>query len=177
MRCIDPTELGTHLSSLKCQACQIGCLIQMYGQSKWTCLNCNAFQPNEKIDDILREIRHHVNNLGSQMDKIELSIAKYSCILHPNHYLLIEMKQKLAAIIRHMGEMNSDYCKSEKLLSRKIELCKEIVPLLDILQPGISRLKGIALYEQFLPLMQLSKIYYQEKSISLDEYYVRKDFM
>lgn len=173
-RCVDPTELGTHLSSLKCQSCQIGSLIQMNnGQSKWTCLNCNASETNEKIDDILREIRHQVNNSGSQMDQIEIFIAKYSRVLHPNHYLLIEMKQKLAAIIRHMGEMNSEFTKSVKLLNRKIELCKEIVPLLSILQPGISRLRGIALYEQFLPLMQLSKIYYQRKSISLDEYYVR----
>lgn len=173
-RCVDPTELGTHLSSLKCQSCQIGSLIQMHtGQSKWTCLNCNASESNEKVDDILREIRHQVNNSGSQMDQIEIFIAKYSRVLHPNHYLLIEMKQKLAAIIRHMGEMNSEFSKSVKLLNRKIELCKEIVPLLSILQPGISRLRGIALYEQFLPLMQLSKIYYREKSISLDEYYVR----
>lgn len=171
-RCIDPTELGTHLSSLKCQSCQIGSSIQMNGQSKWTCLNCNACEANDKIDDILREIRHQVNNSGSQMDKIEMFIEKYSRVLHPNHYLLIEMKQKLAAIIRHMGEMNSEFSKSVKLLKRKIELCKEIVPLLDILQPGISRLKGIALYEQFLPLMQLAKIYYHENSISLDEYYV-----
>lgn len=171
-RCIDPTELGTHLSSLKCQSCHIGSLIQMIGQSKWMCLNCNASETNEKIDDILREIRHQVNNSGSQMDKIEMFIAKYSRVLHPNHYLLIEMKQKMAAIIRHMGEMNSEFSKSVKLLERKIELCKEIVPLLSILQPGISRLKGIALYEQFLPLQQLSKIYYREKSISLTEYYV-----
>lgn len=106
------------------------------------------------------------------MDKIETFIAKYSPVLHPNHYLLIEMKQKLAAIIRHMGEMNSEFSKSVKLLRRKIELCKEIVPLLSILQPGISRMKGIALYEQFLPIMQLSKMYYDEKSISLEEYYV-----
>lgn len=173
-RCIDPTELGTHLSSLKCQSCQIGCLIQMNGQSKWTCLNCNAYETNDKIDDVLREIRHQVNNSGSQMDKIEMFIEKYSRILHQNHYLLIEMKQKLAAIIRHLGEMNSEFSKSVKLLKRKIELCKEIVPLLDILQPGISRLKGIALYEQFLPLMQLAKIRHQEKSISFDEYYVRE---
>lgn len=176
-RCIDPTELGTHLSSLKCQSCQIGSLIQMMGQSKWTCLNCNVTESNEKIDDLLREIRHQVNNSGSQMEKIEMFLAKYAHVLHPNHYLLIEMKQKLAALIRHMGEMNGEFCKSVKLLTRKIELCKEIVPLLSILQPGISRLKGIALYEQFLPLMQLSKIYYQDKSISQEEYYVSKQFV
>lgn len=176
-RCADPTELGTHLSSLKCQSCLIGCLIQtsMHSQqSKWTCLNCNTIESNEKINDILCEIRHQVNNSGSHMEHIELIIDKYARVLHPNHYLLIEMKQKLAAIIRHMGEVNGAFAVSVKLLKRKIELCKEIAPLLDILQPGISRLKGIALYEQFLPLVQLTKIYWREKSISIDEYYVRR---
>lgn len=54
----------------------------------------------------------------------------------------------------------------DSFLKRKIELCKEFIPLLDILQPGISRLKAIVLYEQFGPLIQLAKLHYQQKIIS-----------
>lgn len=148
----------------------------------WKCLNCNATTPNEQIQLILRECRRQVQQIGPSIECMEAFIAKYTKLLHPNHYLLIEMKQKLAAIIRHMSATaydsvtknnNSNQCVSigqnknddHRLLKRKIELCKEFVPLLDILQPGISRLKAIVLYEQFGPLVQIARSNYQQKVI------------
>lgn len=132
----------------------------------------DCLETNDNIETILRKIRLEVNAVGPFIDDIENFIAQYSSILHPNHYILIEMKQRLAALIRHMGERDEAYAKSEKLLKRKIELCKEILPLLDVLQPGISRLKGIALYEQFLPFVDLVKLFYEQKAIPPTDYLV-----
>lgn len=156
-------------------------MIQIKPKSNWKCLNCNADTTNANMQQLMREIRHQVHQNGMDIERIESFILKYTQILHPNHYLLIEMKQKLAAIIRHITstmayercyEMNSN--RLELLLKRKIELCKEFLPLFDILQPGISRLKAIALYEHFVPLVQLGKLYHQRKSINDEEYLVRK---
>lgn len=151
----------------------------------WMCLNCNSNQTNEYVQSILRNIRIHAHRTEPNIEQIELFIAKYTNILHPNHYILVEMKQKLAAIIRHMIKTamdnfinvsvrdNSNFrTLLEKLLKRKIELCKELVPLLNILEPGISRLKAIAMYEQFTPLAQIAKIYYQLRYINDEKYLV-----
>lgn len=173
-RCEDPTELGTHLSSLKCQQCKNGILVQNKNEALWKCLTNGCNETNENIELILRNIRYHVNRIGPFIDEIEAFLARYSDILHSNHYIFIEMKQRLAALIRHMGERDESYTRSEKLIKRKIELCKEILPLLDVLQPGISRLKGIALYEQFLPFVQLAKLYYEQKAIPPNEYLVNR---
>lgn len=181
-RCIDPTELNTHLSSMRCQSCSLGYMIRLNCKTIWKCLNCNATAPHEQIQLILRECRQQLQQTGlntesmEAYDELNALIAKYMPLLHSNHYLLIEMKQKLAAIIRHMnanafdsvtansviGRQNTSSSSIASLLERKIELCKEFIPLLDILQPGISRLKAIVLYEQFGPLVQLAKLQYQQ---------------
>lgn len=153
----------------------------MKRKSYWTCLNCNGNISNDTVQMILREIRHQIQQSGADIERIESFILKYSQMLHPNHYLLIEMKQKLAAIIRHIcsninyerfNDPNTNN-RLERLLKRKIELCKEFMPLLNILQPGISRLKAIAMYEYFVPLIQLAKLHHQKKLINDDEYLVR----
>lgn len=193
-RCDDPTEFGTHLSSVRCQSCTMGYMIRMDCRTTWKCLNCSIELRNEQIQLILRDIRVQVQQIGPNIEHIEMFIAKYTQILHPNHYLLIEMKQKLAAVIRHMGATTYDsvgksfvmdgndggrnssnqrsHSPFENLLKRKIDLCKEFIPLLQILQPGISRLKAIALYEQFTPLVQLAKLHHQRKLITDAEYLV-----
>lgn len=174
-------------------------MIRMNCKTIWKCLSCNATAPHEQIQLILRECRQQLQQIGPSAEHIEAFevlntlIAKYTPLLHSNHYLLIEMKQKLAAIIRHImnvsafdslttnhsggqcistGQKPDDHRSNQlrsspivSLLQRKIELCKEFVPLLDILQPGISRLKAIVLYEQFGPLVQLAKLYHQQKVI------------
>lgn len=182
---------------MRCESCTLGYMVRLNCKTTWKCLNCNATVPHEQIQLILRECRQQLQQMGPSTEHREAFevlntlIAKYTPLLHSNHYLLIEMKQKLAAIIRHMNvnaldataTNNSNKCSSigqkpndhpkkhllshpaVSLLERKIELCKEFVPLLDILQPGISRLKAIVLYEQFGPLVQLAKLYHQQKII------------
>lgn len=166
----------------------MGYMIRLDCKTAWKCLNCNTNVPNEQIQLILREIRVQLHQTGPNIEHIEMFIAKYTRVLHPNHYLLIEMKQKLAAMIRHMSATSYDTATSnsfatandrrlsplENLLKRKIDLCKEFIPLLQILQPGISRLKAIALYEQFVPLVQLAKLHHQQKIITDSEYLVNK---
>lgn len=197
-RCSDPTEFGTHLSSVRCQSCTLGYMIRLNCKTAWKCLNCNTTIPNEQIQLMLGECRLGVQQMGPNIERIEAFIRKYAERLHPNHYLLIEMKQKLAAIIRHMSanessnsnrnsNRNSVACNSfdtannsvdrqrspfESLLKRKIDLCHEFIPILEILQPGISRLKAIALYEQFVPTVQLAKLHHQQKTINDAEFLV-----
>lgn len=175
----------------------MGYMIRMDTKTTWKCLNCNTNVPNEQIQLILRDIRLQVQQISPNIERIELFISKYTKILHPNHYLLIEMKQKLAAVIRHMSATSSydnafvtaatattddtanavnntkrTFSPLEHLLQRKIDLCKEFIPLLNILQPGISRLKAIALYEQFAPFVQLARLHHQHKIITDAEYLV-----
>lgn len=96
---------------------------------------------------------------------LEKLIDKYSKILNPNHYLIVDLKQKLIAILRSICDYEPNA--QPKILQRKIRLCEEILPILKVIQPGISRLKGIALYEYFNSMVELTIHNMNEKNISI----------
>lgn len=103
----------------------------------------------------------------NSVPQLEQLIAKYSKLFNPNHYLVVDMKQKLTAILRNICD--HEMTPQPKLLRRKIQLCEEILPILKVLQPGISRLKGIALYEYFNSLVELTIHEMNERKIAIKE--------
>lgn len=55
-RCLDPSELGTYMSSSKCTICKNGQLILCGHCTKgWTCENCDANFESEKVERLMEE--------------------------------------------------------------------------------------------------------------------------
>ncbi len=52
-------------------------------------------------------------------------------------------------------------------LSRKMQLCKESLDVLDAIEPGLSSVRGMVLYEAHLPYVMLSQMYLQIGKISM----------
>lgn len=158
-RCCDPTELGTHLSSVKCQLCLNGLMIAIVDNpSEWCCQSCDGRIDATHIQRLLRDARSTADHTNYNIDDVETFIQNYETKLNPNHYIIIEMKQKLAALIRQAFESNPKHSNGRSLHHRKIEICQELYVLLNVLQPGLSRLRGIALYEQFISFHKLAKM-------------------
>ena len=51
-------------------------------------------------------------------------------------------------------------------IARKMKLCKESLEVLEILEPGLSSVRGMVLYESHLPYIMLSQMYLQIGKIS-----------
>lgn len=164
-RCLDPTELGTNLSSIQCGDCENGMTTFHESLNKWKCNSCNS---DTNIDHLMALARSEIleQEIGS-VPMLEQLIAKYSKLLNPNHYLVVDMKQKLTAILRSFCD--HEMTLQPKILQRKIMLCEEILPILRVIQPGISRLTGIALYEYFNSMVELTMHNMNEKNISIQE--------
>lgn len=58
----------------------------------------------------------------------------------PNHYIILDLKQCLVGL--HSEILRREPNPSRKILNRKLQLCKEILPVLEKVEPGISRLRG-----------------------------------
>lgn len=52
-----------------------------------------------------------------------------------NHYLILELEQNMVALY-------TQTLPNTKNLTRKIELCKHLIDVFKIVEPGISRLQG-----------------------------------
>lgn len=67
-------------------------------------------------------------------------MAKLSKSFHRNHFLMLSLKQKLLAAYRkEVATPNPQ----KKIMQKMCDVCKEMYDMLEIIEPGISRLKGI----------------------------------
>lgn len=163
---MDPTELQTNLSSLYCKLCERGLIQYQEMSENWQCNICKSSQTTQEINTILTAATSEMLEITA-VDQLEQAIAVQSKRLNPNHYLVIDMKQRLAAILRNICDQQM--VPQLQLLLRKIELCEAILPIIRIIQPGISRLKAIALYEYFNSLAKLTIHEMNDKKLSISD--------
>lgn len=175
-RCMDPTELGTHLSSLKClgdigKDCG-GTLLPMDPidiATDWFCDKCDVHIANEQIEIVLTNIEQEVDELLSPATtrrrtiatavEIEALIQKLSHLLHENHYHLFGLKHTL---VQHYGRDKGhsiDHL-TDAVLQRKISLGEQLLRIVDTIDPYTMRLTlytGIILYELQLAVLEQEK--------------------
>jgi hypothetical protein len=73
------------------------------------------------------------------VQEVEDLLSKLSRSFHKNHFLLLSLKQDLLNIYRReLMTLNPQ----KKFLHRMLCLYEEIIDVLEIVEPGISRLKG-----------------------------------
>lgn len=172
-RCLDPTELDTHMSSMKCKDCTDGYAVcELAGSGEWRCLNanCGAVMPAVDVHEILTEVGTALVEAKGELNAYEALLAEHKPLFHPNHFLLLDIKQNIASILRAAALMNSlnDPCK--KLLARRVELCGDLLPVCRAVVPGISKLYAIALFEYLLAFVELTELQFAEGDVSKKEY-------
>ncbi|KAJ8923433.1 hypothetical protein NQ315_001992 [Exocentrus adspersus] len=190
VRCKDATELGTDLSSLKCHRCRKG-LIRLINpetaKSNWECVECSKKFASGLINLTVQEGRRRIHDLGrentiltllkannwircfadySNINEMEKLLATLSVTFHPNHFLILELQQNMAGAYTRLPP-------NKKNLSRKIALCQWLLNVFCKIEPGLSRMKALTLYELQSSLIDLSNKQHRDKEIT-DEKLVTK---
>lgn len=139
-------------------------------RSEWVCDRCDASLSNEQIEIILTNIEQEVDDLMipsvSRIDTtsigpkhFEALIEKLSHLLHENHFHLFALKHSLIQMYGHKPNYTLPEL-SDDLLSRKIVMCKQLLNILDYIDPNSMRLTlytGIVLYELHLAILEERK--------------------
>lgn len=102
-----------------------------------------------------------LHELETSIENIKLCenvLTKYSKILHPNHHLLVSLKENL---IDMYGWQLSNQIDNEvviiECLDRKIALCREVLRVLDVIQPGLNRARAMLNYEIYTSIGAIIK--------------------
>jgi hypothetical protein len=108
----------------------------------WECKNCQHRYGHNLIATTVTLAR----DLFSDVDKsdtkaMEALLRKLLRTFAPQHFVILEVKEALVAAYRDMVIRQSNSTRS--ILNRKTELCRDMLPVLQVVEPGISRLKGI----------------------------------
>lgn len=160
----------------------------------WQCNSCAQLCSDQSVQQRLTDANQLSTEInGFDVAALEQLIGRQAQLLNPNHHLVVESKQKLAAILRSVCDNDSDRMHRAdvlRLLAMKVRLSEELLPVLRILKPGISRLTGrsdvigrcedavdvhfilpaIALYEQFTALTRIAEQKRATNAMSPDEY-------
>jgi len=158
VRCRDPTELGTMFSSIRCPQCtaeQAGYLVPETGSKSagpvdWTCVVCSKVQPHNFVDAVTQSIGEELVQLEKgNIEACQAFIKKHSQNLHPNHYYLQDIKLALCQMIGQSatGQGHEIFNLTEKELVYKQKIALELLEVANCISPGISRLRGVILYE------------------------------
>jgi len=143
-RCSDPTELGSHFSSLLCsnQKCS-GPVVSdnpLDNQANWACQLCGAGVSLETARNIMDTAEDLVDNPAPQdgpVEHFERVLHNLAVVLHPGNYLLLEVKQKLGLMYGNMMPYTWDRMKAPAR-ERKVQLCHDVITSLSKLEAGLS---------------------------------------
>lgn len=168
-RCIDPTELGTYISALKC----IGDELKTCGGTQlpidplsdttdWACDKCSCHVTDEEVNFIMCQMDDEVDAAVFKekplVKELEELIDKLSQLLHTNHYHLFALKHSLIQLYGHQSGYLPEQM-SDELMMKKINLCNEMMKVVDVIDPYSFRLAlytSIILYELSMATMQFN---------------------
>ncbi|CAG9857895.1 unnamed protein product [Phyllotreta striolata] len=151
-RCSDPSELGTDISSLKCHKCNgtVRSTAPNRPGSDWECSECKKQFKRSLIDIVINEGRRLIEEIDrNDVNKLVKVLDKLSATFHPNHFVLLETEQNLIGLYSLLPS-------NETNLTNKIDLCRKQLQILDVIEPGLSRIKGMIMYQMQFAMVQLA---------------------
>ncbi|CAH1104725.1 unnamed protein product [Psylliodes chrysocephalus] len=176
-RCSDKTELGTQCGTLKCQKCDNGIILStdpLDDKCEWKCTHCEYKTNAVAIRKVFAAIQTDLDGVeytfGPEgIEARETLYKKYKSVLHPkNSYMTILRSGLVQLYGKAEGYALSDL--PDLILERKVELCNQLLEVLDVIEPGNSRIRGLILFELHGPLMVLARHQYQNDVIDKEKF-------
>lgn len=104
----------------------------------------------------------------NSIDDYEDYLKRYCNVLHKNHYLMLSAKHSLCQLYGRsdgyiINELNLRQLKSKE------DYCRDLLEVVDFLEPGNSRLRGIISYELHAPIMIRITREFESKKITSKE--------
>ena len=150
-RCCDATELGTHLSSLRCDQCG-GTMVTTHPtsyHSPYQCVTCHMSLSCHQVMTLnIKMYRALVTCPDSVPDILSL-ISHLENIAHTNHYIIIQAKIKFVM----MSNVTD-----QDILEQQVTMCQDVLAVLDVVEPGLTKRRGQMFKQLALTKLKLLKI-------------------
>ncbi|XP_075230843.1 SET and MYND domain containing, arthropod-specific, member 2 isoform X2 [Lycorma delicatula] len=160
-RCSDPTELELYVGGILCSKCK-GKMISidpLDNSSKWQCKVCSHSIPARQIIAGNESLRQELEAARpSGINGLEYFLNKYLCdgsILHSTNTHILQAKHALSQLYS-----NSLPSLTDGQLQKQIHFCKDLLFVANKLEPGLSRFRGLLLYDlQAAKLVEVKRKY------------------
>lgn len=147
-RCQDPTEFGSMISSLLCSRCKGSVLPDSFVDEEdpeWKCEKCGKVVEGKVVEKITERLRKDLEDENCEDDYVNLKdfLLTNSSVLHPDHFLMTRAKEGLFALMT--GNSSSSSSANGISVQEKLECVRfgmDLLKLADLLEPGVSKLRG-----------------------------------
>lgn len=144
-RCSDPTELGTYLSAMRCLGDETNPCDGIHlpedpldDETEWACSKCKVKVSSSQVNMVISQMQEQVDSvqmMGGSVSMLENLLCRLSTFLHPNHYHLYSIKHSLVQLYGRQPNYIS-----QEILDKKIKMCKDLLAITKVLDPGNARL-------------------------------------
>lgn len=168
-RCADPTELGTHSSTIICPKCvrsgHITSTDPLDQTAGWRCNACGYQLAVASMLKLIDSVYHELDAIdGNDVNGFEQFLRKYKNVFHANHYLCVCAKHSLFQLYgRAEGYLIHELTMEQ--LGKKEQHCRDLLAVVDRLDPGLSKLRGVIMYELHAPIMLQATRQFEAKRI------------
>lgn len=147
VRCADPYEMGSNLSTLKCTADKCsGNLVSsnpLDPMAMWNCDLCKIQEPFHYVIACMNEAKAKLK-VKTQEDIIsmyERFLHEQESVFHPNHHTMLDVKMHLSLLYGNL-KMYSILQMNHPQLERKQQCLKDVLSTLTQVEIGYSSRKG-----------------------------------
>ncbi|CAH1406319.1 unnamed protein product [Nezara viridula] len=175
-RCSDPTEMGTHIGTFKCTKCDNGFITStqpLDDNAPWKCSHCDNGITGNGVQRIYLAIQEDMAELeqmemdGEKLEATEKLLRKYKSVLHPRNGSNVLLWHSLSQMYGHTEGYSLDML-PDLLLERKSKFCKDLLDILNIVEPGLTRIRGLTLFEYHIGCLLYTKSRYQHGEFNKD---------
>ncbi|XP_040574757.1 SET domain-containing protein SmydA-8 [Lepeophtheirus salmonis] len=161
-RCRDPTENGSFLSATRCLRCVgEGTILPsnpLDPSSEWLCNNCHFKTNGAAVDKLTEYFEAKMKESGNSIEFLEELLIKAVKLFHPNHYVAtmirIVLNEAYVDLALRVGDGNQ--IPLEVHMRRK-ELLDHIHQVIELVDPGLSRRRGLSIFEASTCHLQLGR--------------------
>ena len=172
-RCADREEAGTNLSSFTCSGLSkrqdgwggltsqesscpglVTAVNILQDSSDYRCEQCATIFSSNLVTGLRDEVADMLA-MTEQSDVLglEFLLEMYGTVLHGTNSIILTIKRYLIYIYGR-----SSQCCTEEMLAKKIQFCGEILAVCDLVMPGLTRERGLTLYELVMAQVWLDSL-------------------
>ncbi|XP_059610034.1 SET domain-containing protein SmydA-8-like [Phlebotomus argentipes] len=171
-RCGDPTELSTFAGSFICSKCNSGKMIPMNpfeDAAPWKCSACELTIPAQQVIKGNKAIQMEIAALDQHSPKeFEAFLIKYRDVLHGTNTHMLQVKYALSQLYGNIpGYFPAEL--SDAALIRKIDICRELLEVGNLVEPGLSFFRGYLLMDLQTVLAIQAKRDFDNKSANREQ--------
>lgn len=147
-RCKDPTEMGTHLSAMRCLGSEsTPCggtqlpVDPLDNDTEWACDKCDVKMSNVQASYLINQIGDdvdHVQLANPNVRDLDNLLSKLLTFLHPNHYHCFSIMHSLVQLYGYQQGYLPNQITDDQVV-RKSKMCRQMMEILKAIDPGNAR--------------------------------------